>query len=296
MTTSSTKTTFSADPYASRLAEKWEAVERVDPVIWNDRYAGPLDRKQLDRFQQDGLLSIEQLVGTDEAHELLATAKRLAAEANPNDESIVMEPGGGAVRSIFRVHRTNERFRALCGDSRLVEVARQILGSDVYIHQSRINFKPGFTGKEFFWHSDFETWHMEDGMPRMRALSMSLSLTANHLFNGPLMLVPGSHRTYLRCAGETPDHHYRSSLKKQEYGVPSRDALRLLIERSDGIQAATGSPGSAILFDCNTMHGSVANLSPDDRTNLFVVFNSIENKLVEPFGGKPPRPAFLAER
>jgi len=294
--TTSTETAFSSDPYVSRLADHWEAVDRADPVIWNDRYAGPLDRKQLEHFQQDGMFSIEQLIGADEADELLATAQQLAAEATPHDESIVIEPGSGAVRSIFRVHQTSERFRALCRDSRLVDAARQILGSDVYIHQSRINFKPGFSGKEFFWHSDFETWHMEDGMPRMRALSMSLSLTPNHSFNGPLMLVPGSHRTYIRCAGETPDQHYRSSLKKQEYGVPSREALRLLIERGGGIRAATGSPGSATFFDCNTMHGSVANLSPDDRTNLFVVFNSIENKLVEPFGGKPPRPAFLAER
>ena len=53
-------------------------------------------------------------------------------------------------------------------------IAEQILGSQVYIHQSRVNLKPGFKGKEFYWHSDFETWHIEDGMPRMRALSCSI--------------------------------------------------------------------------------------------------------------------------
>src|SRR3546814_10756649 len=44
---------------------------------------------------------------------------------------------------------------------------------------SRLNYKPGFKGKEFYWHSDFETWHVEDGMPQMRALSMSILLAEN---------------------------------------------------------------------------------------------------------------------
>src|SRR3546814_10424765 len=81
----------------------------------------------------------------------------------------------------------------------------------------------GFKGREFYWHSDFETWHVEDGMPRMRALSMSVLLAENTPHNGPLMVIPGSHRTYLTCLGETPDDHYLSSLKKQEYGVPDEE-------------------------------------------------------------------------
>ncbi len=200
------------------------------------------------------------------------------------------------MRSLFRVHRTNDKFRALCKDPRLTDVARQILGGEVYLHQSRINFKPAFRGKEFFWHSDFETWHMEDGMSRMRAVSMSINLTENNEFNGPLMVVGGSHRTYIRCVGQTPDDHFKDSLRKQEYGVPSREALEMLVDQGSGISAPKGGPGSATIFDCNTMHGSVGNLSPQPRTNLFLVFNSVENRLVEPFGGKPPRPEFLGER
>src|SRR3546814_8501331 len=83
----------------------------------------------------------------------------------------------------------------LAADDRLAGVARFLLGDDVYVHQSRLNYKPGFVGKEFYWHSDFETWHVEDGMPQMRALSMSILLAPNTVLNGPLMIIPGSHRT-----------------------------------------------------------------------------------------------------
>src|SRR3546814_7862163 len=94
---------------------------------------------------------------------------------------------------------------------RLAGVGRVLLGDVLYVHQSRLNDKPGFVGKEFYWHSDFETWHVEDGMPQMRALSMSILLAPNTVLNGPLMIIPGSHRKYLTCVGETPEDHYRRS-------------------------------------------------------------------------------------
>lgn len=84
---------------------------------------------------------------------------------------VIREPGSDEIRSIFAVHREG-LFRQLANHPRILPIVQQILGSQVYVHQSRINFKQGFTGKEFYWHSDFETWHVEDGMPRMRALSL----------------------------------------------------------------------------------------------------------------------------
>jgi ectoine hydroxylase len=165
----------------------------------------------------------------------------------------------------------------------------------VYIHQSRLNYKPGFRGKEFYWHSDFETWHVEDGMPRMRALSMSIALTENSNLNGPLMLIPGSHRQYVTCGGETPENHFQKSLRKQEYGVPADHLLKQLVDQSH-IVAVDAKPGSVIIFDCNTMHGSNGNITPYPRSNAFIVYNAIKNRVVEPFCGRSPRPEFICSR
>ncbi len=163
------------------------------------------------------------------------------------------------------------------------------------MHQSRANMKPGFKGKEFYWHSDFETWHVEDGMPRMRALSCSVLLTDNNACNGPLMLVPGSHQHFISCQGQTPDNHYKQSLKQQEYGVPDPLSLQLLVEQG-GLQAMTASAGSVVFFDCNTMHGSNGNISPWPRANVFMVYNSVENTLAPPKYGLKPRPEHIAAR
>ncbi|WP_315849864.1 phytanoyl-CoA dioxygenase family protein [Blastopirellula marina] len=282
------------DPYASRMGEIWEAAPRIDPVVWPGR-SGTLPDSEISSFADNGYLSFPQLLSSSEAAQCLAEAEEMRWSADQDRPEVITEPQRNEVRTIFRVHRDNERFRSICLDRRILSKVEQILGSDVYIHQSRINYKPAFHGKEFFWHSDFETWHVEDGMPRTRAISVSISLTDNHEFNGPLMLIQGSHQYYIRCIGETPENHYETSLKKQEFGVPSRQAIEFLTNQGS-IKAPKGGPGSALMFDCNTMHGSAGNLSPTPRTNLFVVYNSVENRLVEPFGGYAPRPEFLAER
>src|SRR5690606_12841438 len=142
---------------------------------------------------------------------------------------------------------------------------------------------------------DFETWHVEDGMPAMRALSCSVLLTDNNACNGPLMLVPGSQQQFISCLGETPDQHYKKSLKKQEYGVPDPLSLQLLVEQG-GIRPMTAKAGSVVFFDCNTMHGSNGNISPWPRANVFMVYNSVENTLNAPKYGLAPRPEYIATR
>src|SRR5690606_5167561 len=132
--------------------------------------------------------------------------------------------------------------------------------------------------KEFYWHSDFETWHVEDGMPSMRALSMSIALTENYSTNGPLLLIPGSHRKFVACEGETPEQHFKSSLKKQDYGVPDAKNLADLV-KANGIVEVRGKPGSVCLFDCNILHGSNSNISPFPRSNVFFVYNAMSNRV-----------------
>lgn len=120
-------------------------------------------------------------------------------------------------------------------------------------------------------------------------------LTDNNEFNGPLMLIPGSHQLFAPYQGETPTMNWKNSLQTQRLGVPSRDVLARLANHG-GIQAPKGPAGSLLLFECNTLHASNTNMSPWPRANLFFVYNSIANQLEEPFGAPKRRPEFLAAR
>lgn len=290
----STKT--ARDEYPSRKGEDYRFLQRREPVVFGTATDGPLDEKELAQYVEQGFLHYPGFFSEDEIAPAKAELKRLREDrglrARPE---AITERGSGALRSLFAVHLASDPVARLCRHSRLVAIARQILASNVYILQSRINYKPGFAGKGFFWHSDFETWHVEDGLPRMHTFSCSISLTENTETNGPLMLVPGSHHRFLSCAGVTPEDNYKRSLKKQELGVPDGAHLSELVERG-GLTPATGPAGSVTFFDCNVMHGSSSNITPWPRSNVFMVFNSVENLLVEPFGAPAPRPEFLAHR
>jgi ectoine hydroxylase len=270
---------------------------RRDPVVWSaPDTPGPLTRAGLLDFEHTGFTTVDALLDPDEVALHRAELDRLVRDpAVRADERAVVEPTSRAIRSVFEVHRTSEVFASLVRDERVVGAARQILGSDVYVHQSRINVKPGFGASGFYWHSDFETWHAEDGLPRMRAVSVSIALTDNHATNGSLMIIPGSHRTFLSCAGETPEDNYKKSLRTQEAGTPSNGAITALSE-PNGIRLITGRAGSATWFDCNCMHGSGDNITPYPRSNVFIVFNSVENTAVEPFAAPARRPAFVGAR
>lgn len=288
-----------ADLYPSRVSRTPSIIERKDPVIYtsgSDYNSGPLTKAQLASYDENGYLLLENVFSEQEVDKMLAELQAIwSAGEHSNTPEIVRELESEEIRSVFAVHQNNEMFNRLSRDPRLIDTVQQVLDSDVYVHQSRINFKPGFKGKDFYWHSDFETWHVEDGMPRMRAISFSILLDDNMPYNGSLMLVPKSHRKFISCVGATPDNHYKSSLRKQELGVPDNDSLAQLVQESR-IDMPVGRKGSVLMFECNTMHGSNSNITPYARRNVFMVFNSVKNALEAPFSGGKPRPEFIASR
>lgn len=287
------------DIYPSRQRGEPDWLERRDPVFHGPPDSTPpVDQALINGFVRDGFVVLEDVFSAAEVKGFVAEAKSLRQDKNLLPETAITErgeTGSDAVRSVFAPHQQSKHYARLIADPRLAGLARHILGDEVYIHQSRINYKPAFRGKDFYWHSDFETWHTEDGMPRMRALSMSVMLTDNHPQSGPTMFLPGSHKSFVTCVGETPDDHYRESLKKQDYGTPDTDSLTKLA-RQGGVAAPAPKAGSVVIFDCNTMHGSNSNITPFERINAFFVFNAWSNRLVEPFGKTRPRPEFIAHR
>ena len=284
------------DDYPTRLPqERW--LERKDPSVWRQwSPEAPLTRAEMQAFDKNGFLILENVFSETEIAALQGESAGLrSGGADLSPEDVITEPGSDEVRTVFRLDEQSALFARLARDRRIAGRVSFLLDDDVYLHQSRLNYKPGFTGKEFYWHSDFETWHAEDGMPRMRAISASILVTDNGPLNGPLMLIPGSHRTFVGCVGETPEDNHKTSLKRQDIGVPSHESLARMAERF-GIDHAAGRAGTVILFDCNTLHGSNGNITPFPRSNAFFVYNAWSNRLVAPFAAKAPRPAFLSSR
>lgn len=285
--------TLAVDDYVTRVSDAPEILDRRDPVVWT-RSRDP----EVARFAEKGYVQREAALDAPRIDACMEELERVGHDpAMADDPRIIREAGTDAVRSIFDVHTLSDVVWEAVQHSGAIELAREVLGSDVYVHQSRLNYKPGFAGGAFYWHSDFETWHAEDGMPRPRACSASLALTPNEIYNGPLMIMPGTQKYFVQCAGETPDDYFKESLVSTapKIGVPSEEHITELY-REYGLDVLTGGAGSMTLFDCNALHASGGNITPMPRANVFIVFNSVENELGEPYAGTSARPDFLARR
>ncbi|XP_077869181.1 ectoine dioxygenase-like [Saccoglossus kowalevskii] len=294
------------DYYPTRQ-NSFTILPRTDPVVWNKGCTdGPLTAAQIAQYEDEGYLIIRNFFNEEKIRILRADVKNIQRELEESlggkdsvlseTVNLVTEPRSGRLRSIFAAHKHYEKVDKFTRHPILLNSVKQILADDVYIFQNRINFQEAFEGTGFYWHSDFETWHTEDGMPRIRAMSCVIFLDKNACQNGALMVIPGSHKLFFSCAGTAPDHNWETSLKlPQAYGVPSREQVTGIANKQ-GIKYCTGDPGTIILFDSNLMHGSHSNLSPWGRTNIFTVYNSITNKLIEPYTTTACRPEHLATR
>ncbi len=284
------------DRYPTRHGGSPAVLRREEPVLWQGWHASaPLSPLQCRLWRDQGFLVLPDLLSGRDVDILQKESARLQADPKLLDlDSAIRETGSNDLRSLFQPQQHSAVIGDFLRDARLLDIAEFLLDSAVYVHQSRINYKPAFRGGGFYWHSDFETWHAEDGLPAMRTLSMSILLTDNTPANGPLLLVPGSHRWFLSCPEPTPADHFRSSLREQRVGIPDEAHIASLAQ--DGISAATGHAGTVVVFDSNTLHGSGNNISPWARSNLFFVYNSTENLPQAPYCGCPPRPPFVAER
>ncbi|NJL27458.1 MAG: phytanoyl-CoA dioxygenase [Thermoanaerobaculia bacterium] len=254
-----------------------------------------LTAEQIEAYRNDGLLFFPSLFSSAELAVLDGAVRDLAARDVPGK---VLEKDGKTVRALHGCHLMNDAFRRLTLHPRLLEPARQLLGSDVYVHQFKINFKAAFGGDVWPWHQDFIFWAKEDGMQTPRVINLALFLDEVNEFNGPLCLIPGSHRSGLI---EVPARGGAAGMGQGAWTANFSADLKFSLDKEivaglvqqGGITAPKGPAGSVLVFDSNLAHGSVPNISPYDRKLLLVTYNSVENLPIVP---PEPRPEVLVGR
>ena len=215
------------------------------------------------------------------AAEMDFLAAELAEITDPSRPGVSVETGSGTVRMSHGAHAYSEAFRRLTRHPRLVEPARELLGGEVCLYQSRLNLKAGLSQAPaggYPWHQDFSTWHVRDGMPEPRALVVFVFLDDVTACNAPLMVIPGSHR-----AGLLDDGHRAAGSASYRQVLIGPERLRELADRH-GIEAQVGPRGSVLFMHCNLVHGSTENISPWRRALYAVVFNAVDNPVTVPAG------------
>ena len=149
-----------------------------------------LSLEQLKTFEEDGYLFFPHCLSDEEVAVLRSEAESILR----SDRKEVWREKTGAPRTAFAAHTYNEAFRLMAHHPRLLEPLQQFFGEGVYVHQFKINAKAAFEGDVWQWHQDYGTWARDDGMPQPRAMNISIFLDEVLPINGPLMLIPRSHK------------------------------------------------------------------------------------------------------
>lgn len=237
-----------------------------------------LSADQVEHYGRDGILFLPDLFSADE----VAALKQEQARIFTLELDSHLRAASGEFLGTTAMDRVSRLYERLLHDERLLSIAEQLIGPELYCHQYKIILKQPFGKLELPWHQDYGPWKHHDGMPEPRAISLSIYLDEVNEFNGPIMFIPGSHRSGLieyevrEVPGTTP--------------IPSLpDATVAKLVAAGGLVAPKGPPGSVTLFDSCLAHASGHNLSPFPRHLIYLSYNPSTNGIT-----KVTRPSHFA--
>ena len=239
-----------------------------------------LSNDQLTQFHSEGYFFLPEVFTPQEVALLRAGAVAIFEQQRPE----IWREKSGAPRTAFAAHTYNDAFRVLAAHPRLIEPVEQVFGEKLYMHQFKINAKAAFESDVWQWHQDYGTWARDDGMPEPRAMNIAVFMDEVMPINGPLMLIPRSHRQGVLAAGH--------DLETTSYPLWTLDkeTVTRLVDAA-GIVAPTGKPGSVLMFHGNLVHGSAPNITPYPRRIVYLTLCAVSNYI-----RKPTRPEWIAHR
>ncbi len=191
----------------------------------------------------------ELRAGTDE---IVEAARGLTASDERYDLEALHTPDAPKVRRLKSPYRFWPLFARLVRHACILDTVEDLLGPDLRLHNHKVNIKAPRHGAAVEWHQDWAFYpHTNDD-----GLAVGIYLDDVTAENGPMMVVPGSHR------GEVHDHHadgaFCGAIDPTAGGLDFAGAVPL-----------TGPAGTMTLHHVRTVHGSDLNRSP--RPRRFVI-------------------------
>ncbi len=227
-----------------------------------------LTDQEIARFHREGYLFYPGLFSPGEMAPLLGDLAELLARPGP--EVVREQNDSKAVRLLYGADAFSAAYGRMSRHPRLLGPVQQLLGEEVYIHQTRLNPKENYGGGTWDWHQDFGSWHRADAMPEPRAVMTAIMLDEATAANAPLLIVPGSQHHGLVEQVDQQD------VTGYVLHVIDRPTLAGLVEEG-GLVPLTGPAGSVCFLHCNIVHGSANNITPYRRAIWYVNYNAVSN-------------------
>ncbi len=220
------------------------------------------------RYFDEGGIVVPDLVDRAWLERCRAAVARLqkeSADLTQSDAIFDLEPGHRAdtprLRRISSPCDQDPVFWELLTEGPLGDLAVDLLGPDVKFYQAKLNFKSPRGGTEVRWHQDAPFFpHTNHAV-----LTMGVYLDHCSLAQGPLEIIPGSHK------GEVYNHYDAAGEWRGE--MSADDCVKVA-----GVtpRIFDGAAGAVTVHNYRTVHGSKPNRSESPRPLLLYVLSAAD--------------------
>ena len=223
-----------------------------------------LTTAQIVDYRRDGFIVLQSFFDQAMICEVGDVIERITRDAiaSGNTEGVMeLEPQkDGDVprpRRILEPFERDECFRRLVTQDLLLDCVESLIGPNIVLHISKLNFKPARVGSVVEWHQDLAYYpHTNDDL-----VTVLVYIDDATEENGCLCVLPRHH------------HHYF------EHSLPDGRFAGMITEDLDGGRYGQAVPlvaprGSVILLHPVTPHSSHPNLSDQARRTIIVSFRA----------------------
>ena len=217
-----------------------------------------LTKGEIEQYRELGYLVVPDVFDAQLLAEIRRTVDAIVADAGKvtthtdvYDLEESHTPQAPRVRRIKTPHKHFPFFAELTRNPRITAILAQLIGPDLRLHGAKLNMKSAGYGAAVEWHQDWAFYpHTNDDV-----LATGLYLDDCGMENGPLLVVPGTHK------GPVHDHHadgyFAGAMAPEIEGLDYAKAVPL-----------TGKAGSMTIHHARLVHGSALNTSSKPRRLL----------------------------
>lgn len=225
-----------------------------------------LSKAQKEEYDETGCIIIPDVLTQQEVAELRRITDEFvdrSRNVTENNDVYDLEethtPERPRVRRIKTPDKAHPTYGALLRHPGIIEVLTDLWGPDIRFQHAKLNMKSAGFGAAVEWHQDWAFYpHTNENLAAVGIMMDDMVLA-----NGPLMIVPGSHK------GPLYDHHvdgvFVGAFDPHKVGVNVADAVPLV-----------GSAGSITVHHVRAIHGSALNTSDRDRRLLLLQYRAAD--------------------
>ncbi len=227
-----------------------------------------LTQAQKDEYDRVGAIVVPDVLSPAEVAELRAVtdgfverARAITAHDAVYDLEDSHTPAQPRVRRIKAPHLHHAAYAALVRHPKIIAVLQDLWGPDIRFDTAKLNLKSAGFGAAVEWHQDWAFYpHTNDDLAAVGVMMDDMELA-----NGPLLIIPGSHRDPVVHDHHGEDGRFCGAMDPGKREVDYAAAVPL-----------TGRAGSITVHHVRAAHGSAPNTSNRDRRLLLFQFRAAD--------------------